>query len=156
MNTPRLKRQTIQLWQRNLPVFLLAFAASGLLAVAAADTACANADLGRFGSILDPWLLGLTKVLWIVVVVGLVYLPIGWLMALLGHPAGLRSMQRCLVQPYLSPVLFQTSGFFAGMATPLLNRGHVGLAQITAVLLLPVCTLAVATIFHSSHELLTS
>ena len=100
--------------------------------------------------------MGLKKILWVIVAVGVAYLPLGWLMALLGKPAGLRGMQRCLVQPYLSPALFQAAGFFAGMASPLLNKGQVGIGQVTAVLLLPICTLLAATVFHSSHELLTA
>lgn len=134
---------------RNFSLFLLSFAGTGLLAVASTSASCAAVELGAFGEIMNKWNFGVFWLTILTATIGGVYFPIGLVLAITGHRQPLRYYQRRLIQPFLTPALFQTAGLFAGIYVPLLNAG-----QLTLWVAFPLAVVALAVVSHSANELL--
>lgn len=147
----RFLRQTLQLWLRNIPVLLLAFGLSGVIAVAGNDTACSKVSLGTFGEVLDPWILRLSTINFVVGICGIFYLGAGLLLYFTGYKLKLREVQRKIFQPFLAPTLFVVAGYFLGIAAPLMSSPEFGVALVMAALIL-----FLATVFASIYEIFES
>lgn len=148
MNTLfRVGKTVLPILLAHLPHFLLAFGLGGVIALAAADPACSKVELGTFGEILGPGILRL-KTLEGLLFVGLFYLLAGTLMAVTGNPLMLRRAQRMIIQPILTPVLFQIAGIGGGMGAPQINQGDL------LPLGFPISTVLFALFAHHAYEFL--
>lgn len=143
----RFRRQTVQLWLRNIPVLLLAFGLSGVIAIAGNDASCSKVSLGTFGDVLDPWILRLNTINFVVGICGIFYLSAGLLLYFTGYKLKLREIQRKIFQPFFAPTLFVVAGYFLGIAAPLMSTLKFGVALIMAVSILVLATI-VASIYE--------
>lgn len=145
----RIKRQTTQLWLRNIPVLLLAFGLSGVIAIAANNELCSKVELGAFGYVL-PWVLRLERINVILALCGIFYLIAGVALYFSVYKLKLREIQRKVFQPFLAPTLFLVSGYFLGMASPLMSRIEYGwtLAMSLSILILATLVANIYEIFE--------
>lgn len=132
---------------------MLAFGLSGVIAVAGSSEACANVSLGAFGRVLDPWILRLNGINFIVGLCGIFYISAGLLLYFTGYKQKLRVVQRKVFQPFFAPTLFLVAGYFLGIAAPLMSDIRYGWALAMAM---AACILILATVVTSIYEILES
>jgi uncharacterized membrane protein len=139
----------MQLWLRNIPVLLLAFGLSGVIAIAANNPLCSKVELGTFGDVL-PWILRLKSINFILALCGIFYLFAGVALYFSGYKLKLREIQRKVFQPFLAPTLFLVAGYFLGIASPLMSRIEYGwaLAMSLSILILATVVASIYEIFE--------
>lgn len=142
MHKRRARRQVVALWRQNWVAFLLAWGLAGSITVAAKSAACAEIELGWFGTVLS-YVIFRTSTLTIIACLGVFYLATGVILYAARYKARLRDVQKCFFQPILAPALFVIAGYFLGVSSSATDTTQAWLAapfSLAALLLATVVT----------------